>query len=420
MADYTDNQIAKTSGYIAKEAGVGFYNESVLISKVDNQYSDEYGSSVGGARTGNTIRVRFPAKFTTTDQIALDDTTIQAIDEQVKVLTLDTPVGIHAEVSIEQATLELEQGGSEYSERVLQPMGKDLVASVEEKGFEKLALESQNVIVMETPFSDADLLRQNFVKMRGLLDKQLAPKGDRAAYLGSDAEIEVANSVIPFFHSQREIDQAFKDGTMKRFGGLDWLASDLVYTRVNGAGGVAGATVSSYVEGSETMVLAAAVSGDLDALAVGDKLEFPASKLVNAQTKKAYGNVIQRAVKSVSGSGATVTITIDPIYGTGTAGRQNTDAVPVATNAVTILGTAGESYLCCPVFQKKGVTVASADLYLPRKVEMASKNKVMNIVQTFIRDYQIGSHSLPSRYECLILWYLLRPEWCGVLELKID
>ncbi len=423
MADFSNNDIAKTSGYIAKEAGLGFYNASTLVPKVDTQYSAEYGTVAGGARVGNTIRVRFPAQFITTDSVALSAGTVQAIEEDTKVLVLDTRVGVHAEISTEQATLELEAKGSEYSERVLQPMGKALVAKIESLGYEKLANEAQNTIIMEDPFTDGDALRKNFVKVRAMLDKQLAPKGDRCAFLGSDAEVEVSNSVLPLFHSQQEIEVAYKEGKMGTYGGLEWMASDLVYTRVNGAGGEAGVVAAGYTSGATSMTITAAVSGDLDNLAVGDKLEI-AVKLVNAETKIAYANNIQRPVKAVSGSGATVTVTIDPIYTAESGAKQNAGAATAAANvvgaAVTVLGTAGDSYLCCPVFQKKAVTLGNADLYLPKNVEMASRNKVLGVAQRFIRDYQIGSDALPSRFESLITWDLLRPEWAGVLELNIS
>lgn len=411
MSTFADNQTAKTSGYIAKEAGVGFYNNSVLTPMVDTQYSNEFGTVSGGARVGNTVRVKFPAKFVTTDSVALDGTTVQAIEEDTKVLTLDKRVGVHAEISTEQATLELEANGSEYSERVLQPMGKALVAKVETLGFEKLALEAQNTIVLATPFASGDVLRKAFVQARAMLDKQLAPQGDRSAILGSDAELEVSNSVLPLFHSNSEIEAAYKEGKMGQFGGLTWMASNLVYTRVNGAGGTAGITVTAYTEGAETITVSSAAG-----FAVGDKIEFTGIKLVNAESKIAYGNNIQRAVKGIAGN----VLTIDPIWGPTAGGKQNASAVPAATQAVVILGEAGESYLVCPVFQKKAITLASADLYLPKNVEMASRNNVMNVAQRFIRDYQIGSDALPSRYEALINWSVLRPEWAAAVELKIS
>jgi hypothetical protein len=412
MATYADNNIAKTSGYIAKEAGIGFYNNSVLTPMVDTQYSSEFGTVSGGARVGNTIRVKFPAQFITTDSKSLSSSTVQAIEEDTKVLTLDTRVGVHAEIDTEQATLEIEANGSEYSDRVLQPMGKALNAKIETLGFGKLALEAQNTIVVpDADLADGAKIRRYFTQARAMLDKQLAPQGDRSAVLGSDVEVLVTDSVLTLFHANSEIEAAYKEGKMGQFGGMTWLASNLVYTRVNGAGGTTGLTVTAYTEGADTITISSATG-----FAVGDKIVFTGTKLVNAESKIAYGNDIQRAVKKIVGN----VLTIDPIYGPLSGAKQNAARLPIATHGITVLGEAGESYLVCPVFQKKAITLASADLYLPKNVEMASRNKVMNVAQRFIRDYEIGSDALPSRYESLITWAVLRPEWAACVEYKIS
>ena len=415
---YESNDLAKTSEYIAKEAGVGFYNNSLLLPMIDTQYSSEFGTVSGGARVGNTVRVKFPAQFVTTNSKILDGSTLQPIVEQTKILTLDQRVGVHAEIDTEQATLEVAAEGSEYSERVLQPMGKALAAKIESVGFEKMALTGHNTLVIaDADLQKGDVIRKAFVQVRAMLDKQLAPAGDRNCVLGSDVELLVADSVLPLFHANSEIEAAYKEGKMGQFGGLTWGASNLAFTRVNGAGGKGG-TVATYVNGAETMTITAAVSGDLDALAVGDKITINV-KLVNPETKVAYGNIIQRAIKSKTGTGATVTVGIDPIFATDGDARQNAKGTVVGAT-VAVLGEAGESYLVCPVWQKKALTLASADLYLPKHVEMASRNKVMNVAQRFIRDYQIGNDGLPSRYESLFTIDTLRPEWLGAVEYKIS
>lgn len=419
MASAADNDIAKVSGYIAKEAGVGFYEEAVLTPMVDTQYSDEYGTKSGGARVGNTIRVRMPAQFVATDTFSdpsITANTIQPIEEETKVLTLNSRPAVHGEIDTFQVTLEIEAKGSEYSERVLQPMGKALVSKVESEGFIKMATEAQNTVVYDLDASDVAFdpkaLRKSFLQVRAMLDKQLAPKGDRYACLGSDAELEVSDSVIELFHSQREIEKAYKEGKMGIMGGLTWLGSDMVTSRLNGAGGDALA-VAAYVAGSEFLTLAAI--GDV---AVGDKLEFDTIYLVHPQSKQAYPQKLQRAVKAINGN----VVTIDPIWGPvagpglAGAGKQNASALPVAPNAITVLGTKGENYLCMPVWQRKGVTLGSADLYLPRSVEMSARNKVHGVGQRFIRDYLVVGDNLPNRLESLITWDLLRPQWVGTVE----
>jgi hypothetical protein len=154
---------------------------------------------------------------------------------------------------------------------------------------------------------------------------------------------------------------------------------------------------------------------------VGDKIQFTTNFFVNPETKIAYATKLQRAVQAIAGN----VITIDPIYGPATsgllhAGKQNASLLPVATQAVTILGTTGETYMCIPVWQKMGITLGSADLYLPKSVEMSARNKVLGVSQRFIRDYQIGSDLLPNRYESLLNISLLYPEFCGVMEWRIS
>ena len=151
MTSNADNNIA-VSDYIAKEAGRGFYNNALLIPLTDTQYSKEYGGEAGGARKGKSIRVRYPTTYTTTDQVAIDSSTLNALDEETKVLTLDTDVGVHGDVSITQASLELDQGGSEYAERCLMPMGKALNSRIEEIGFKKMALEAKTLLSLKLHF----------------------------------------------------------------------------------------------------------------------------------------------------------------------------------------------------------------------------------------------------------------------------
>lgn len=422
MATAADNDIALVSGYIAKQTGVGFYNEAVLVQNIDTQYSDEYGTKTGGARVGNTIRVKRRAQFVATDTISdpsITANTIQAIEEDTKVLKLDFRPAIHGEIDTEQATLEIEANGGEYSERVLQPMGKALLAKIESYGFEKIGKYAQNTIVYDKAIGDvgydAKNLRKAIVQVRAKLDKQLAPKGERFTCLTSDAELEVSDSVLQLYHSNKEIEAAYEKGEMGNFGGLKWLGSDLVYTRTNGAGGLS-TTVSAFSAATPDKITLTSVAG----LVVGDKLQFSTNYMVNAETKIAYADKLQRAVLAINGN----VVTIDPIYGPATsgllhAGKQNASKLPVATDAVTVLGTAGDIYACIPVWQKVGVTLGSADLYLPKSVEMSARNKVLGVGTRFIRDYQVGSDLLPDRYESLLNISLLYPEFCGVCEWKI-
>lgn len=412
MATYANNALSKTSGYVAKEALLGLVNNSLLLPAVDRQYSSEFGIQAGGARVGKTIRVKSPAQFTTVSGTTLDSSTVQAVLESEKVLTLDKREGVHFEFDSEQLTFEIDGKGGDMSERVLQPAGHALGAKIESDGFAAAAKFANNAIVVAGGYTAANL-KKNMLDAKVLLQKQLAPAGNRWAMIDSGFEANVADQVTALFHANSEIEQAFKEGSISTYAGLKWGASDLVYVRTNGAGGQAGITVgAAYTAGSETITVAGANAANI---VVGDKITFASCLLVNPETKAVYYSTpVQRAVKAVNGS----VLTIDPLFDTGS--RKNCSALPSNGSAITVLGVAGKHYACQLVFQKSAITFASADLYLPQNVEMASREKAMDVSVRFVRDYQIGTDALPSRLEAIYTWSLLRPEWAVSVEVQVD
>lgn len=408
------NEIATTSGYIARETGMGVHEGAFLLKMVKTQYASEYGTKAGGARTGDSIDVKFPAEFVTQSSKTITPGSIQGIKEEVKSMPLDIDVVLPLEINYIEASLELEQGGEEYSKRVLQPAGQQMVNDIELPGYVKMAEGAQNTIVIEDPYADKEVTRDAFADMRARLDMNLVPKkGICTTILGSTAERIVSSSVLSFFNSGKQIEKAYEKGEMGLFSNLRWASSNNVHTRVNGAGGTAGVTVTSYTEGTDQITLSSTAG-----FVVGDKLEFTGTKMIHKRSKTSYGMDTQRAVLEVIS--ATI-IKIDPMYGPASGGQQNVSKLPIASDPIVVLGTAGESYMCCPVFHEDGITMASADLFLPTKgVEDSARNKVHNCSYTYVRAYDVESSDLISRMDALLMWFLLRPEWIGVVELRFS
>ena len=416
MATYADNSILKTSGYVAKEAALGLYNKSLLLAAVDRQYAAEFGITAGGAKVGSSITIRKPAIFLTTNNV---DLTVSAFTEQSIVVKLATRTGVHFDLDTQQVTLDIESEGKGYSERTLQPAGEAIGSAVESNGFKLIANTASNFSVVESAGYDVTKLKAVIAKMNASLTKQLAPRNDRWAFFSSDFEADFVAGNYTLFHSNEELEKGYKDATVSRFAGLDIGSTDLVYSRLNGAGGDAGFTVSAYTEGSNSITVTHATL--IADVVVGDKLTITGCNLVNAQTKKAYVGVgVQRTVQAITAVDAThIALTIEPIWFTATDSRQNVSATPVGKSIVW-LGTKGKNYVCIPVLQKSSVTFASADLYLPRNVEMAAREKAMDISLRFIRDYRIGTDDLPNRLEILGDFFAVRPEWMGIVEVGLD
>lgn len=412
---YESNQIAKTSGYVAKEAIRGLVNNSTLLAKVDRQYSDEYGQKAGGAKVGNTIYARKPAVFIPTSSKALD---MQGFTEQKVPLVLDTLTGVHFDFDTTQLTLDMDSDGKDYTERTIVPAGAAIGSEIERLGFKKVSEKASNTIVLEKA-ADETTFKRKILDMNALLSLQLAPAESRTAIVTPDFEAAFVEKGITLFHNQKELDMGYLDGKATRFGNFDMASSPLIYTRTNGAGGSSGVTVSAYTEGATTMRLAHATV--IPAFAVGDKIQIVGCSLVNMQAKNVvYTNhAVQRSIQAVTAVDSThVDITIEPIYWSS-AGTKNVNVTPVSKTVVT-LGTAGKSYACMPFFQKYGLTFLNADLYLPKNVEMGAREKAFDVSLRFVRDYRVGTDDLPTRIEVVHMWELLRPEWCGVIEVGLD
>ena len=434
MADFdaSGNAIALTSGYIAKQACVGLYNNALLLAAVDRQYSDEFGTTSGGAKVGAQIRLRKPAQFITTHNVAMDSTTIQSVVEQTQVVTLDGRYGVHFDLDTTQLTLQIDPSGKNYDERTIQQAGHAVGSDAEQVGFQVIGQQSSNAIIMTVNGTDsskfditgsagtssANTLKQVFLKAKAVTNKQLAPKeAPRWAFVSSDLEASFVNEVVVLFHANSEIEKAYTEGTISEFAGLKWGSTDLVWTRTCGAGGQASITVgaSGYTEGSTTITLTGANAGNIKA---GDKLQFSVF-CVNPQTKAVYTNLLVRAAEAdAAGSSTTWTTTIDPIYWTA-GGTQNASAT-VNSTTVTVLGTAGKHYEVNCVISRDAITFANADLYLPNNVEMKSREKVMDISMRYIRDYRIATDDVPSRLEILAKWAMMRKMWSCTVERQLD
>lgn len=95
----------------------------------------------------------------------------------------------------------------------------------------------------------------------------------------------------------------------------------------------------------------------------------------------------------------------------------NCSALPSAAGSV--LGVAGESYICCPVLHKSAVKQTHVDLARPKKVEMCNSVNYKNVVIRFIEDYSVTTDQFPDRLDKLGVYTPLLPEWCVDVEVQI-
>lgn len=444
------NAVVKVENYVAKEALKGYMNARLFSGLVTKDYNAEFEER--GAKKGDEIFVKKPAQFRVRVGAKMRTQNIKETKIPVK---LHEQQGVDFEFSVREATLDIDHGKSEYSQRFIRPAGSTLASNKDAEGMQIASIGAGYSVfcaakgAAETDESYNKRIYKCFTDAKSLLNKFLAPKGvsERFAVVGSDVESALANSVSTLFNAQADITKAIKTAGIENVGvgGLTWGSSDLAYVHQVGTLGstTLGAAIVPDYDNETQQITLSSVTG----LNVGDTLVFTGSHFVNPETKARYSNVLRRKVLKIDAENSKVTVysirpaqltiggstitngnvdSSDDAIGGVTRDEMrmriamaNVDVLPENGSAVTVDGTAGGFYLCCPVFQKKAIVLTSVDLVRPTKCEMSDVVRFDGMSMRFLEDYNIDSDQLPDRIDILADYTILYPEWIVDVEIPL-
>jgi len=416
---------AKITGFVVKEATKGFMNDRLFSGLVSHKYESEFQER--GAKKGDTIQVRRTAQFRVRTGAGME---IQDIHEDVKTVKLGEQKGVDFQFSDKELTLDIDNGGTEYSQRFIRPAGSALASDFDAKGMKVAALEAGHAVVLEAN-ATAEAKYQGFLKAKSLLNKSLAPKtiGARNSVIGSDVENDLSFYVKNLYNNERAITKAIKEGTIQDVAGLTWAASDLAYVHVNGAGG-ATVTIASVTPDYDNMTQWVAYTISSGTLNVGDTIQFTGVYAINAETKAQYANKLQRKIldlKTESNTKYMLVYSLRPVLAENAVNSAETrkkfamaNCTAIGSNATAnVLGVAGTSYLCCPVFHKDAIVQTCVDLVKPSKVERCDSVNYKDIVIRYVRDYSISNDVMADRLDILGEFTTMIPEWLVSVEIPL-
>lgn len=420
----TTNSPAYISGYVVKEATKAFMNARLFSGFVRNEYRGDFEER--GAKKGDTIFVRRPAQFRVRTGAGME---IQDVHEDKVAVTLPEQKGVDFQFSARELTIDIDKGGNEYSKRWIRPAGSALASDFDANGLKKASTVAGSTVIVGYSATN-DQLYEGFLSAKALLNKFLAPKNptERMAFVGSDIENRLAQNVKQLYNNATAITKAIKDGTIQDVAGLTWGSTDLAYVHVNGGGGTTFTvgTVTPDYENLTQWIPYTNASG----LKVGDTIQFSDSYSVNPETKQTYAKLLQRKVLGLKTDGGgnkfALVYSIRPVIAEGNItdaesrkkfAMANCSALPSA--AGTVLGVAGESYLCCPVLHKDAMVLTNVDLARPKKVEMCNTVNYKNVVIRFIEDYSVTTDQFPDRLDMLGVYTALLPEWIVDVEIQL-
>jgi len=373
-------------------------NNLVITRTVNRQYDDSF--AVEGAKIGSTLRIRLPDRALVTDGAALQ---VQDDNEQFTTLTVSSQKHIGVNFTSAELTMQLD----DFAERVLKPRISQLASSIDADVANSYKSIFQSVGTPGTTPATSLVLLQAQQK----LNESAAVMSPRYATVNPAANAGLVEGLKGLFNPVNTISRQFKNGLMgEGVLGLDEInMSQSIKQHTTGSRtGAHTVTTTVSTQGQATINITGTGS---QTIAAGDVFTIASVFAVNPQTRESTGSLQQFVVTeaNTASGGAYTAVKIAPAIYTSSNALATVDSFPVATAAVTFLGSASTQYPQNLVYHKDAISFATADLLLPQGVDMASRQVHNGISMRVVRQYDINNDRLPCRIDVLYGFSTIRP-----------
>lgn len=393
-----------TINMITREAVRLWKNSNAFLQNIDMQYDDSFAKT--GAKIGTALRVRLPNDYTVRTGAAAS---VQDTAETSTTLVLATQQGVDVSFSSLDRTMSLD----DYSERVLAPGINNLAGAVaanimsgSEGGVCNLVSNTDGSGNIISPVA------ATYLNAGASLDTNSAPLGERKVVNDPFTQARVVATLSGLFNPVPEISRQYKTGMMQQALGFDWLMDQTVIKHTSGS--FSAGTVHGAGQTGTTLVVNA-ITGTLVA---GDIITLASVHQVNRITKTTTGNLRQFVVTANAASGATslsIYPAITPAVGGVAVQYQTVDVSPADAATITLVTPASTTYRKNIVYAPQAVTMATADLELPRGVHEAAREAFDGISMRMVTAYNVSTDQFITRLDILYGFLYVRPEWACVV-----
>lgn len=398
-----------TINMITREAIRLFKNSNAFIQEIDHQYDDSFAQT--GAKIGSSLRIRYPNDFTVTTGPAAS---VQDTAEQNTTLVLATQMHVDVSYSMADRTLSLD----DFSRRVLAPMVNVLAGGVAltimsgvEGGICNFVanVDSSNNVLSPTA--------STWLQAGAALDVNSAPMAVRKIIIDPVTEARTVASLSGLLNPAQTIGEQYKLGKMRDALGFEWFKDQTVLKHSTAAYGASMTVNGAGQQGTNLVVNA--LNGPLNA---GDIITIAGVNAINRITKQSLEQLRQFVVTENVPTGATLV----PIYpaiipyalvdGTQVQVQyQTVDSSPANGAAINVVTNASSVYRKNLAFVPDAVTMATADLEMPRGVHEVAREQFDGISMRMVSAYNIQTDQLITRLDVLFGYQWLRPEWAVVV-----
>lgn len=399
-----------TINMITREAVRLWKNSNAFLGNIDTQYDDQFAKT--GAKIGTTLRIRLPNDFTVRTGPAAS---VQDTAEQSTTLVLATQKGVDISYSSVDRLMSLD----DFSKRILAPavnniagaVASDIMSGVE-GGVCNFVSKVDGAGAIISP--DAD----TYLNAGAILNENSAQQAKRKVVNGPRTEARVVGTLAGLFNPNAKIAKQYTTGTMKGEAlGFDWLMDQTVLSHTAGSFNAGGT-----VNGANQTGLAVLVNAITGNLVLGDIVTFDGVNAVNRITKQDTGSLRQFVVTApVATNGTSIPIypaIVAPVGGQ-TVQYQTVTASPGDGAQMRLVTKASEVYRKNFCYVPEAVTMATADLELPKGVHEAARESYDGVSMRMVTAYNIGTDQFITRLDILYGYLYVRPEWACVVADKV-
>jgi hypothetical protein len=404
---------------ITNESLMVLENSLPFTSQVLRTYDDQFG--VDGAKIGDTLNVRRPARFVgrSGPNLSLEDFYQSSVPIQ---LGNTAAFGAQFGVDTSFTTKDLRLALGAFSENVVKPAVATIANKVDVDGLSMAKLYTGNIV--GTPGTAPSQLL-TYLNAGAYLDSEGAPRdGSRAVVVEQFTGATIVDSLKGLFMPDAKISEQYRSGLMGRdSAGMNWKMGQNVAIQTFGNWGTGTLTLTADTTAAgansmlasgwaqtSTIVITASASIALNA---GDVISFANVFPVNPQSRLQYGKntrtfTVQTAI-SVASVTATITVSPAMIYAGQFQNITITASSATATATPYNIATASSLNVSSPqniMFHKNAFTFACADLMLPGGVVEAARaaSKEAGLSIRLIRQYTINNDQIPARFDILYGW----------------
>jgi hypothetical protein len=385
-----------TPEWATMEVAMYFVNSLRGVANFDRSYSDEFVQA--GAKVGDTVKIRLPQQYFTTEGEALE---IQNLLDRTVNLILNRRRHVGFGWSSSQATTDLD----DIRQRYVQPAAETLASVYDRVSMDDVFKLVWNKVGTQGTIPTTGLTYSTAVSK--ILDFA-GPDEGLVAILSPLSNATISASTALMFHPGGKLAENWTKGQFaaEQLGISKWFTDQNTPRFTTGACPAASTPLVNGASQTGSSVITDGW-GAGTALVTGDIVTFAGVYSVNPLSKQSTGQLMQFAL-TADVTGTTPTLSITPSIIT-TGALQNVTAAPADNAVITYWGlVAGATYAATVgpqnlVFHPKAFASAMADLVMPNGGARGTRvnSKQLNVAMRYVEQFQITSDQNLNRLDIL-------------------